>query len=70
MSRFAPVPLPTTHTAAESEVHTGLVHVEADNVADKELSKIPIFLPATEIKTGPKTGPLVEEIDDAQGASC
>jgi len=63
------VPLPTTHKAAESEDHAGLVHVDAARLADNELSKVPKFLPAIVISRAPKTGPLVEAMDDAVGES-
>jgi hypothetical protein len=62
------VPLPTTKTDAESEVHTGLVPIDAASLADKELSNEPILLPNTEIIVAPNTGPLVIEMDDAVGA--
>jgi hypothetical protein len=69
ISKRAPVPLPTTKTDAESEVHTGLVHMDAASFADIELSKDPKLLPNTEINVAPRTGPLVNDMDDADGAS-
>lgn len=63
------MPRLAVHKAAESEVHTGPVQVDVASLAVTVLSKVPKFLPVSDTNMAPKTGPLVEVIEDATGAS-